>query len=382
MARGSQWGNGSAGVDWRRPPPYDLEEDDAVLARVVEPNVPTEDRSGRRRPAEGPGDDLGGGSEAAGLGQAGQGDTEVAPPSWVSGEERASEGVTVLASSSGAAVAGRPAGVGQPGVGQPGEAPRPSEGTEPRTQAYRLAPTRPTGPASPDPAGAWSPEAGEVELPAFSVVRRGFDPDEVQAYVEDRERQLAFLQGQADAAERQLRNALEQLAAERRRVEELEARLQASEAERLRDPAPPPSIAALGERVSRILEEAWEAAEALRREAEGAAERAREEARQILEQAEVEARRRADKVAAETEQHRRRVLEELEAARAEQQAALAALQERREAAMAELGRIHRFLQDALGGIAGRAGPGTGESGAAEPGGSGAPEAQEGRGEDA
>jgi cell division septum initiation protein DivIVA len=377
MGRGSQWGNGSAGVDWRRPPPYDLEEDDAVLARVVEPNVPTEDRSGRRRPAEEPGGDLAGSTEAAGPSQAAQGDREVAPPSWVSGEGSASEGVTVLANSSGTPVAGR-----QAGAGQAGEALRLSEGTEPQTQAYRLAPTRPAGPVSPDPAGAWEPAAPEVELPAFSVVRRGFDPDEVQAYVEDQERQLAFLQSQADAAERQLRNALEQLGAERRRVEELEARLQASEAERLRDPAPPPSIAALGERVSRILEEAWEAAEALRRDAEGAAERAREEARQILEQAEIEARRRADKVAAETEQHRRRVLEELDAARAEQQAALASLQERREAAMAELGRIHRFLQDALGGIAGRTGSGTGESGLVNPAGSGVPGEQEGRGEDA
>jgi chromosome segregation ATPase len=151
----------------------------------------------------------------------------------------------------------------------------------------------------------------------------------------------------------------EQLAEERRRVGELEARLQEAEARSLRDAAPPPSIAALGERVTRILEEAWEAAEALRREAEGAAERAREEARSILEQAEAEARRRAEKVAAEAEQHRRRVLEELESARAEQQAALAELQERREAAMAELGRIHRFLQDALGGISDRARPETG-----------------------
>lgn len=354
MARGTQWGNGSAGVDWRRPPPYDLEEDDdVVLARVVEPNVPTEDRTGRRRPAQEPS------SQQAAPAAEGE-PVEVAPPPWVTGESGGAEGVTVLGGPGpeSPAWAGTPSG---PAEEQRAEGP-PGAG-EPRTQAYRLEPTRvaqpeagPMASSGRSPASAGAPPGA---LPTFAVVRRGFDPDEVQAYVEDREQQLAFLQSQADAAERQLRSALEQLAEERRRVGELEARLQEAEARSLRDAAPPPSIAALGERVTRILEEAWEAAEALRREAEGAAERAREEARSILEQAEAEARRRAEKVAAEAEQHRRRVLEELESARAEQQAALAELQERREAAMAELGRIHRFLQDALGGISDRARPETG-----------------------
>ncbi len=306
--------------DWgERPALFDIEREEAVLARVVDPSVPM----GRRSPAQQVPVGPGARPAAAASMPAGQG-SRPAPQSVAQQD--------VQAGGSGA----RPAAPAtRPGArpddpaarsGWAGALPGPDEHVAPG-ERY---PDRPM-PVGPIP-------DRRPDLRAFAMVRRGYDPAEVDAYMVRSEQAVARATARAEAAERQMTEALGH-------VTELRMRLR--EAQERQRSGPPPSIQALGERVSRILNEAWEAAEELRREAGGAADRARAEADEIARTAEAEARRRAAAVVAEADEHRRRVVQELNARRAEHEAVVARLDSQRSAAVGELERLQALLQRAL-----------------------------------
>lgn len=110
-----------------------------------------------------------------------------------------------------------------------------------------------------DESEALQEESAGVATPIFNVYRRGYDPDQVDRYVADQQRRLDEMQHRASESERKLAAAVGQLRELHRRVAVYE-----SEARN----AQPPALDTLGERVQRILQEAWEGAYNLRQEAE------------------------------------------------------------------------------------------------------------------
>jgi hypothetical protein len=102
-------------------------------------------------------------------------------------------------------------------------------------------------------------QEGGAATPIFSVYRRGYDPEQVDRYVADHQRRLDEALHRASESERKLAAAVGQLRELHRRVAVYE-----SEARN----AQPPALDSLGERVQRILQEAWEGAYNLRQEAE------------------------------------------------------------------------------------------------------------------
>lgn len=178
------------------------------------------------------------------------------------------------------------------------------------------------------------------ELASFAFVRRGYDPAEVDAVLLRQRQEMARAVERATTSERQLAEALIRLRKANEQLKEYQITGQAG---------PPPSIEALGERVTRILREAWDGAEALRAEAEKAAERANAEAQRIAGEAEAEARQRASVIIAQAKEERRAVLAELAARRSEHEAELARLEEQQRAVMAHMQQVHGLLQRALAG---------------------------------
>ncbi len=315
--------------DWgERPALFDIEREDAVLAQAVEPSVPM----GRRSPAQqvpvGPGAFQASPTPMP----AGQGSRPVQQSVAQQGVRSGGSGARSVAPAPGPGAQPHDAAALSGWAGLP-------PGTDERVAHGARNPERPM------PVGS-IPER-RPDLHAFPMVRRGYDPAEVDAFMVRSEQAVARATARAEAAERQMTEALGH-------VTELRMRLR--EAQERQRSGPPPSIQALGERVSSILNEAWEAAEELRREAGGAADRARAEADEIARTAEAEARRRAAAVVAEADEHRRRVVQELNARRAEHEAIVARLDSQRSAAVGELERLQALLQRALSPVVA---PGTG-----------------------
>jgi len=316
--------------DADRSGPFDIEREEAVLARVVDRSVPIQpQRASVSRPTEGRTSaaevpvaerDVGGGREV----DRAQVDEHVADGRLrdpVEDDQR-------WPSSPDTSVAGAAA-----GSGEPWEAGAVDGGAV--VDGY---PDGAAGPAtSVAPPAVWPAARRRAPLP-FAMVRRGYEPAEVEAYVAQQEDALAVAVERADTAERQLAEALAQLTAARARVAELEEQQKAE---------PPASIQALGDRVADILDSAWRAAEQLRAEAAGAAERAQAEADEVVRAAEIAARAQAAEIVAEAERHRRTVLEELAARRAEHDTEVARLTSERQAAVAELERLQAVLQRVL-----------------------------------
>jgi cell division septum initiation protein DivIVA len=180
---------------------------------------------------------------------------------------------------------------------------------------------------------------GQVEAtPIFSAGRRGYDPEQVDRYVADQQRRLDEAMRRASEAERKLAAAVGQLRELHRRVAVLESE----------DRSPqPPSLDTLGERVQRILQEAWEGAYALRQSAEHEANELREQARREAEEIVAAARRRASAVEEEIERRRRSYLERVEEDRARAVTQITFLHEQRKAALAELLGVKRLVEDAV-----------------------------------
>jgi len=156
-------------------------------------------------------------------------------------------------------------------------------------------------------------------IPDFAMTLRGYDRFQVDDYLERQQRWAVEVE--ARLADAQLRAEAGETAASGRqaRLGELEAK-QAEDAD-----GPPRSMKALGERVGRILQTAWDAGEEVREEVVAAAraEAAEVERRAAERESEAarildEARRRAAEVTAEADEVRR--LAESEAAQVSEQA--------------------------------------------------------------
>jgi len=211
-------------------------------------------------------------------------------------------------------------------------------------------------------------EQGAVATPIFSVYRRGYDPEQVDRYVADHQRRLDDAIHRSSEAERKLAAAVGQLRELHRRVAVYE-----SEARN----AQPPQLDTLGERVQRILQEAWEGAYNLRQEAERDVNELRDQAqtdvdalrtqaqtevealraqtqtdvealREVAsrEAAEVvdEATRRALHIRDETERRRQAYLERVERDREQAISQITYLYDQRQGAIAELARLQATVQ--------------------------------------
>lgn len=228
-------------------------------------------------------------------------------------------------------------------------------------------------------------EAADIEVeegtatPIFGVYRRGYDPEQVDRYVADQQRRLDESVHRASESERKLAAAVGQLRELHRRVAVYE-----SEARN----AQPPALDTLGERVQRILQEAWEGAYNLRQEAEREVTDLREQTNQdvteLREQTQVEvaelrqqtqheveamrvqarsdveelreaasreaaslvdeATRRALHIRDETERRRQAYLERVERDREQAIGQITYLYDQRQGAIAELARLQATVQ--------------------------------------
>src|SRR5437763_1675326 len=109
-----------------------------------------------------------------------------------------------------------------------------------------------------------------AERPRFAIVMRGYDRDQVDAYLAEYERWASDAQSHIEAGEARL-------AAAARRVHSLESKVADLE-ERSGDTLPP-SVRSLGERAEQILRDAWEAAQELRSNIVSEAEEEKDKAR-------------------------------------------------------------------------------------------------------
>jgi acyl-coenzyme A thioesterase PaaI-like protein len=214
-------------------------------------------------------------------------------------------------------------------------------------------------------------EQGAVATPIFSVYRRGYDPEQVDRYVADQQRRLDDAIHRSSEAERKLAAAVGQLRELHRRVAVYESEARNSQ---------PPQLDTLGERVQRILQEAWEGAYNLRQEAERDVTELREQAQAEVDglrtqvQTEVEslraqtqtdvealrevasreaadvvdeATRRALHIRDETERRRQAYLERVERDREQAIAQITYLYDQRQGAIAELARLQATVQSTV-----------------------------------
>lgn len=198
---------------------------------------------------------------------------------------------------------------------------------------------------------------GAAATPIFSVYRRGYDPEQVDRYVADQQRRMDEALHRASESERKLAAAVGQLRELHRRVAVYESEARSAQ---------PPQLDSLGERVQRILQEAWEGAYNLRQEAEREvtdlrdvtqrelsaqreqAERDIDELRQVAsrEAAELvdEATRRALALRDEMERRRQAYLERVERDRQRAVSQITYLYDQRQLAISELARLQATVQ--------------------------------------
>lgn len=216
-----------------------------------------------------------------------------------------------------------------------------------------------------------------AERPRFAIVMRGYDRDQVDAYLAEYERWASDAQSHIEAGEARL-------AAAARRVHGLESKVADLE-ERSGDTLPP-SVRSLGERAEQILRDAWDAAQELRgnivSEAEEEKEKARRASDELVASAEGQAaeiaetaRHQRDEAGREVEQARqqveqfikeaeegaeeraRAVWDEAQVQLAEARQDLEHLEEQRRATLSELARLRELLEGVIGGGNGPRGPG-------------------------
>jgi vacuolar-type H+-ATPase subunit H len=186
----------------------------------------------------------------------------------------------------------------------------------------------------------------QLATPIFNVYRRGYDPEQVDRYVADQQRRLDDALRRASEAERRLAAAVGQLRELHRRVAVYESETRTAQ---------PPSLDTLGERVQRILQEAWEGAYTLRQEAEREVNELRGTvAEEVSEQREAASReaadvidqatRRALAIRDETERRRHAYLQRVEQDRERAVSQITYLYDQRQEAIAELARLQTTVQ--------------------------------------
>ncbi len=221
-------------------------------------------------------------------------------------------------------------------------------------------------------------EERQVATPIFNVYRRGYDPEQVDRYVAEQQRRLDDALHRASESERRLAAAVGQLRELHRRVAAYESETRTAQ---------PPSLDTLGERVQRILQEAWEGAYTLRQEAEREVNELREavaeevnELRDVAsrEAADVvdQATRRALAIRDETERRRHAYLQRIEQDRERAVSQITYLYDQRQDAIAELSRLQTTVQAVVEEMArsplGRPAPGVAVAAATPPASDGSP----------
>jgi hypothetical protein len=192
--------------------------------------------------------------------------------------------------------------------------------------------------------------------PVFAAYRRGYDPEQVDRYISDQRHRLDEANDRASEAERRLAAAVGQLRELHRRVAMLESE----------DRSQTPPLDMLGERVQRILQEAWEGAFQLRQAAEHDVAQQREETerevnemlesarRTVTEERTIAEReiaellesgqRRAMLMRAETERRRQAYLEQIQDDREQAVGQISYLYDQRQSAVAELARLKATIE--------------------------------------
>jgi hypothetical protein len=186
-------------------------------------------------------------------------------------------------------------------------------------------------------------EQGEA-TPIFGAYRRGYDPDQVDRYVAEQQRRLDETTHRATESERKLAAAVGQL-------RELHRRVAALENEERPQPQPQPQqqpLDTLGERVQRIMQEAWDGAYAVRETAEREIGEQRQKALEEAKDLVASARRKAQAIEEEIDRRRRAYLERLEEDRARAAAQIERLHTQRALALEELARVRDVIDDAIG----------------------------------
>lgn len=180
-----------------------------------------------------------------------------------------------------------------------------------------------------------APNQDREATPIFGAYRRGYDPEQVDRYVTEQQRRLEDALHRASEAERKLGAAIGQLRELHRRVTVLESEERAPQ---------PPSLDTLGERVQRILNEAWEGAYALRQQVEQEVSEQRQhaevEAAEIVAAAEVRAVRVDEEAARRAQEQHERI--EHERSRAVSQ--ISYLHNQRKMAVGELLRLKEVIE--------------------------------------
>ncbi len=180
----------------------------------------------------------------------------------------------------------------------------------------------------------------EQATPIFSAYRRGYDPEQVDRYVADQQRRLDEMTARASEAERRLAAAVGQLRELHRRVAVLESEDRAPQT---------PALDTLGERVQRILQEAWEGAYALRQGAEQEVGDLRAQAAAEAEEIVETARSKARALDEATERRRQAFLERMEEDRSRALAQIAYLHDQRRVALEELVKVKVVIEDTVAG---------------------------------
>ncbi len=174
--------------------------------------------------------------------------------------------------------------------------------------------------------------------PIFNAYRRGYDPEQVDRYVADQQRRLDEALKRASVAERRLGAAVGQLRELNKRVATLESQ---------EKPLQAPALDTLGDRIQRILTEAWEGAYAIRQSAEQEVQELRTEAeeaaQEIISLAEERVRQAEEELKRQKEQQRH----DLEQERAKAVAQISYLHEQKKLAMTDLLKLRDVITSTL-----------------------------------
>lgn len=182
-----------------------------------------------------------------------------------------------------------------------------------------------------------------LEAPLFDASRRGYDPGQVDRYLEQQQERLIESTQRAREAEQRLGTAVKQLRAMNNRITQLE------QSQQTQAPTAQPSIPIdiLGDRVQRILQEAWDGAFALRQSVENEASQLREQALTEAQSIVEEARTKARSIEEQMRRRRDAYIGRAEQDKAKAVAQMTFLSDQRKAATAELLAIKERIEAAI-----------------------------------
>jgi cell division septum initiation protein DivIVA len=180
--------------------------------------------------------------------------------------------------------------------------------------------------------------------PLFDAFRRGYDPEQVDSYLGDQQKILDATTRRADEAEQRLGTAIMQLRSMNARIADLEKN-QSSSHQATATPSVPIDI--LGDRVQRILQEAWDGAFALRQNVETEVTQLREQALSEAQSIVEEARQKARSIEEQMRKRRDAYIQRVEQDKERAVTQMTFLSDQRKAAVAELLNIKENIEAAI-----------------------------------